>query len=63
MVAHGNYDKSLGTTVLKDVAVDQAIEVSEATGKLRTLWRAPHGGGAKAAKSPAPGVGRVDAPR
>lgn len=34
-------NRKLDTTELKDVPVDQAIEVDEATGGWRTLWTAP----------------------
>lgn len=52
-------NKKLDTTVLKDLDVDQAIEVDEATGKWKQLWSFPHGEGLPNAK-PAPGAQHVE---
>jgi len=38
-------NKNLDTTVLTNVDVDQAIEVSQADGKQKQLWSFPHGEG------------------
>jgi hypothetical protein len=37
-------NKKLSTTVLTNVDVDQAVEVTEVDGKSKQLWNAPHSG-------------------